>query len=81
MSSTTQKYRDFIARPIEGRPVTAVPGIGQAYDERLSQFGYHMVSSGLLRRYQWPSSHNTHHTVGYCRRCRLGLQKEWHFGK
>ena len=47
MSSTTQVYRDFIARGIDGKPVTALPGIGVAYGGRLSRLGYYMVSSGL----------------------------------
>ncbi|XP_069177033.1 uncharacterized protein [Procambarus clarkii] len=39
MSTTSQKYHNFVSEPMGGKRVTEVPGVGQATGRRLSNYG------------------------------------------
>ena len=49
-SSTTQKFREFMAEPIGDKSIRDVPGIGDVLGTKLSEAGYERVRRFFLRR-------------------------------
>lgn len=45
MSSTTKKFREFMAEPIGDKNIQDVPGIGDVLGTKLSEAGYDKVHS------------------------------------
>ena len=43
MSSTTKKFREFMAEPIGDKGIRDVPGIGEVLGGKLSEAGYEKV--------------------------------------
>ena len=43
MSSTTKKFREFMAEPIGDKSIQDVPGIGDVLGTKLSEAGYEKV--------------------------------------
>lgn len=48
MSSTTKKFREFMAEPIGDKGIRDVPGIGDVLGTKLSEAGYDKVCFSLL---------------------------------
>jgi len=44
MSTTTKKHANYVAEPLQGKPATAVPGIGKVSAERLASKGIEKAS-------------------------------------
>ena len=56
MSTTSQKHRNFVAEPMNEKPVTDLAGIGEVLGKRLQNKGFDKVSqisyySSLKRKY------------------------------
>ncbi|XP_061600807.1 barrier-to-autointegration factor-like protein [Cololabis saira] len=47
MADTTEEYRDFVAEPMEDKPVTALPGIGEELGKKLRTRGFTRASAVL----------------------------------
>ncbi|XP_061601339.1 barrier-to-autointegration factor-like protein [Cololabis saira] len=47
MPDDTRKHRDFVREPIEDKPVTALPGIGEVLGEKLVKKGFTKASALL----------------------------------
>ena len=44
MSTTSQKHRNFVAEPMNEKPVTDLAGIGEVLGKRLQNKGFDKVS-------------------------------------
>jgi hypothetical protein len=44
-SSTTKKFREFMAEPLSDKSIRDVPGIGDVLGTKLSEAGYEKVRS------------------------------------
>ena len=51
MSTTSQKHRNFVAEPMNEKPVTDLAGIGEVLGKRLQNKGFDKVSQISLYRY------------------------------
>ena len=47
MSTTSQKHRNFVAEPMNEKPVTDLAGIGEVLGKRLQNKGFDKVSKIL----------------------------------
>ena len=45
MSTTSQKHRNFVAEPMNEKPVTDLAGIGEVLGKRLQNKGFDKVST------------------------------------
>jgi hypothetical protein len=48
-SSTTKKFREFMAEPLGDKGIRDVPGIGDVLGAKLSEAGYEKVCFFILR--------------------------------
>ena len=46
MSTTSQKHRNFVAEPMNEKPVTDLAGIGEVLGKRLEAKGFDKVGDG-----------------------------------
>ena len=51
MSTTSQKHRNFVAEPMNEKPVTDLAGIGEVLGKRLQNKGFDKVSQISLCSY------------------------------
>jgi hypothetical protein len=48
-SSTTKKFREFMAEPLGDKGIRDVPGIGDVLGAKLSEAGYEKVRHFIIR--------------------------------
>ena len=63
MSTTSQKHRNFVAEPMNEKPVTDLAGIGEVLGKRLQNKGFDKVS--LIACYSFFINHKITYLHSY----------------